>query len=66
MGRLIFLEDLFSVEGGSNSLPSGLICLWHGLLGHTVTQPGDHPVQSHDTVNHEPAYYALAFVMKLA
>lgn len=36
----------------------------HAALAHTVTQPGDHSAQSHDTVNHEPEYYAVAYIMK--
>jgi hypothetical protein len=32
---------------------------------HTVTQPNQHAEQSHDTPNSEPAYYAVAFIMKL-
>lgn len=26
--------------------------------------PSDHAAQSHDSPNHEPPYYALAFIMK--
>jgi len=32
---------------------------------HVVTQPNQHAAQSHDTPNSEPAYYAVAFIMKL-
>jgi len=32
---------------------------------HAVTQPNQHAAQSHDTPNSEPAYYAVAFIMKL-
>ena len=36
---------------------------------HYVTQPSQHAAQSHsgaavDTVNNEPAYYALCFIQK--
>lgn len=34
-------------------------------LTHAVTQPNDHAAQAHSLVNHEPAYYTLAFLMKL-
>jgi len=32
---------------------------------HSVTQPNQHAAQAHDTPNSEPAYYAVAFIMKL-
>ena len=34
-------------------------------LTHSVTQPNDHTISAHDTVNHEPPFYALAFIQKL-
>jgi hypothetical protein len=33
-------------------------------LSHSVTQPSNHAAQSHETVNHEPTFYAVAFIMK--
>jgi hypothetical protein len=33
-------------------------------LTHSVTQPGNHAAMSHETVNSEPPYYSLAFIMK--
>lgn len=33
-------------------------------LTHAVTQPSAHTISAHDTVNHEPAFYALAFIQK--
>ena len=36
----------------------------HPALSHSVTQPSSHAAQSHDTVNHEPPYYTLVFIMK--
>ena len=38
------------------------------VSAHTVTQPSQHAAQghsAHDSVNSEPAYYALAFIQKL-
>jgi len=32
---------------------------------HTVTQPNNHAAQPHSSANNEPAYYAVAFIMKL-
>ena len=34
------------------------------VLSHVVTQPADHAAQTHDTVNHEPLFFKLAFIMK--
>lgn len=34
-------------------------------LTHSVTQPNDHVISAHDTVNHEPPYFSLAFIVKL-
>lgn len=33
-------------------------------LTHAVTQPNDHAAQAHAAANHEPAYYAIAYIMK--
>lgn len=33
-------------------------------IAHSVTQPGAHAAQDHDTPNSEPAYYAIAYIMK--
>jgi hypothetical protein len=33
-------------------------------LTHTVTQPDQHAAQSHSTVNHEPPFTCLAYIMK--
>jgi hypothetical protein len=38
------------------------------VSAHSVTQPSQHAAQSHsahDSVNHEPAYYALCFIQKV-
>lgn len=36
----------------------------HPALSHSVTQPSDHAAQGHDSVNHEPPYYSVAYIMK--
>ena len=33
-------------------------------LTHGVTQPSNHAAQSHDTVNHEPPWVGVVFIMK--
>lgn len=33
-------------------------------LSHSVTQPSDHAAMSHSEANHEPTFYAVAFIMK--
>lgn len=33
-------------------------------LSHAVTQPADHAAQVHQTVNSEPPYYTVAYIMK--
>lgn len=38
----------------------------HGSQAHQVTQPSDHAAESHDAVNHEPSFYELAFIQKVA
>jgi hypothetical protein len=35
------------------------------ILAHAVTQPSDHDAQSHAASNSEPAYYTIAYIMKL-
>ena len=35
------------------------------VLTHTVTQATAHAAQAHTSANHEPAYYTVAFIMKL-
>ena len=34
-------------------------------LSHSVTQPNDHTISAHDSVNHEPLFFTLAFIIKL-
>lgn len=36
----------------------------HAAQSHSVTQPSAHAARTHSTNNHEPAYFALAFIMK--
>lgn len=36
----------------------------HGGRTHTVTQPTSHAIESHVAANHEPEYYAVAFIRK--
>lgn len=36
----------------------------NAALSHSVTQPTQHAAQSHSSQNHEPPYYAVAFIMK--
>lgn len=49
----------------------------HAAQTHSVTQPGDHAAiahsgaavdahSAHDSVNHEPAFFALAFIMRVS
>lgn len=33
-------------------------------LTHSVTQPSDHTISAHDTVNHEPPYLGMIFIIK--
>lgn len=49
---------------GSNAAPTGHTHSTPALV-HTVGQADQHAAQSHDTPNHEPPYYALAFIQKL-
>ena len=37
----------------------------HAALVHAVTQPNDHVVQTHTAASSLPAYFALAFIIKL-
>lgn len=37
----------------------------HPALVHAVTQPADHASQAHDSPDHRPLYYSLAYIMKL-
>ena len=45
------------VASGTTGNPSA-------TLSHGVTQPNNHAAQSHNSPNHEPPFYALAFIMK--
>ncbi len=45
------------VASGTTNGPSA-------TLTHSVTQPSDHAAQSHQTVNSEPPFYSVAFIMK--
>lgn len=46
------------VASGTTAGPSA-------TLTHSVTQPSDHAAQVHSAANHEPAYYTIAFLMKV-
>ena len=36
----------------------------HPAQSHNVTQPSQHAAQAHVAANHEPAFYAIAYIMK--
>jgi len=37
----------------------------HTLSHSSITQPSSHAAQSHDTVDIQPTYYTVAFIMKI-
>ena len=45
------------VASGTTAGPSA-------TLSHSVTQPNNHAAQAHDTVNSEPAFFTVLFIMK--
>ena len=53
--------DLFISAAGTDSVRTGGP---DATLTHAVTQPNDHASQAHVAANHEPAYFALAYIMR--
>jgi hypothetical protein len=49
------------MTGGSHSVGQPTA---HGSRTHSVTQPSAHAIESHVAENHEPEYYAVAFIRK--
>ena len=53
-----------STQNPAGGVAAGTTAGPSATLTHSVTQPSQHAAQSHSTVNHEPPFLSLAFLMK--
>jgi hypothetical protein len=54
----------YSTQNPTGGVATGTTANPSATLTHSVTQPSQHAAQTHDAPNHEPAFYALAFIQK--
>lgn len=53
-----------TTDNPAGGVASGTTAGPSATLTHNVTQPSNHTISAHDTVNHEPAYFSLCFIQK--
>ena len=54
-----------ATQNPTGGVASGVTDGPSAALSHAVTQPNDHAVQSHVAASNEPAYFKLAYIMRL-